>query len=220
MLIFRNIVRGHCINVFNHTKFSLIKNDIRPSVSFFKAKLHTNSSMNDKFYQQPLKKYELQVQGSLFYENIVDGLCYDKFYREYCMPDTLFSWFLVTELHVWMFSFQLMQDAINGEKLRNSLIETMWNDINTRIKKLKGVNTSVLKYQIKELSEQFNASLISYDEAIQSNDVKLANHLWFRFFQSTPRNASEIENLVAYIREQVKILNACQEIQHFRFPDK
>jgi cytochrome b pre-mRNA-processing protein 3 len=52
------------------------------------------------------------------------------------MEDTLFSWFLVTEMHVWMLMLRLMQEGEKGLKLRNSIVLAMWNDVNIRARKL------------------------------------------------------------------------------------
>lgn len=61
--------------------------------------------------------------------------------------------------------------------------------------------------QIKELSEQFNAALIGYDEGIQSDDKVLAGALWRRFFCSECNNPEHVETLVIYIRKQVSFNN-------------
>ena len=52
------------------------------------------------------------------------------------MPDTFYSWFLVTELHVWMLLVRFMSEGTNGEEVRNLLVKTMWNDVNKRSKQL------------------------------------------------------------------------------------
>lgn len=57
--------------------------------------------------------------------------------------------------------------------------------------------------QIRELSEQFNAAVIGYDEGIQSNDRVLAAALWRRFFHLECNNPELVESLVIYVRKQV-----------------
>lgn len=53
------------------------------------------------------------------------------------MPDTFFSWYLITELHVWMLSVRAMaEETEHGRYLRNRIIESMWKDISVRIKKV------------------------------------------------------------------------------------
>lgn len=62
--------------------------------------------------------------------------------------------------------------------------------------------------QIKEISEQFNAALIGYDEGIQSDDKVLAAALWRRFFYLECNNPEHIETLIIYVRKQVSFNNA------------
>ncbi|GBP11046.1 Ubiquinol-cytochrome-c reductase complex assembly factor 1 [Eumeta japonica] len=62
----------------------------------------------------------------------------------------------------------------NGRFLRNSIVEAMWGDVNTRAKKLGAINPSRTRKQIEELSEQFQAALIAYDEGLMSEDTVLA----------------------------------------------
>ena len=52
------------------------------------------------------------------------------------MEDTFFSWFLVTEIHVWMLMLRVMQEENNGVQMRNYIVEAMWNDVKIRAKKL------------------------------------------------------------------------------------
>ena len=58
-------------------------------------------------------------------------------FSEFQMDDTLFSWFLITELHVWLVAFRIMQEKKDNLRIRNYLIEAMWNDISTRTKRLE-----------------------------------------------------------------------------------
>lgn len=52
------------------------------------------------------------------------------------LPDTFNSWFLVTELHVWLLAARMMADGEEGRYTRNSMMEAMWQDAEERSKKL------------------------------------------------------------------------------------
>ncbi|XP_011496540.1 PREDICTED: ubiquinol-cytochrome-c reductase complex assembly factor 1 [Ceratosolen solmsi marchali] len=149
----------------------------------------------------------LTLRGAILYENIVDKLDYNYFYKEFTMEDTFFSWFLITELHVWMLMLRVMQEGENGLNLRNYIVEAMWNDVNIRAKKLGATNSTLIKSNIKLLYEQFNASIIGYDETVGSNDKFLASHIWRRFFKCNMDNPEKLEKLVYYIRKQVDTLS-------------
>jgi len=56
-----------------------------------------------------------------------------------------------------------------------------------------------------EISHQFNAAILGYDEGIQSDDKTLAGALWRRFFQSECNNPEHVETLLIYVRKQVRL---------------
>lgn len=72
----------------------------------------------------------------MLYENTVDNLNYLQFFEKFGLPDTFYSWFVITELHIWMLSARVMADGSNGQMLRNGMIEALWADTTHRIKKL------------------------------------------------------------------------------------
>lgn len=166
----------------------------------------------------------------LLYESVADSVNYIEFFEKYRMPNTFNSWFLVTELHVWMLLVRAMAEGSesgqDGRFLRNSIVEAMWSDVNTRAKKLgvscfgvsrmsfskllffQANNPSGTKAQIEVLSEQFQAALIAYDEGIMSDDKVLASSLWRRFFEKSSQDYIAIEELVKYVRTQVNMLDS------------
>ena len=123
------------------------------------------------------EKFDLKIRGAFLYEGIVDNLDYQKFYEEFEMQDTFFSWFLVTELHVWMLMLRAMQEGDKGMELRNFIVQSMWNDINIRSKKLGSAKSSVLKNQLQDMGNQSNGAILGYDEGILSTDIVFAGHI-------------------------------------------
>ncbi|XP_058805523.1 ubiquinol-cytochrome-c reductase complex assembly factor 1 [Phymastichus coffea] len=176
-----------------------------------KADVIIMSKRNAMHWPNLLKKskimYKLRLVGSLLYENIADEINYNEFFQKFEMEDTFLSWFLITEVHIWMMALRIMQEEEHGLVLRNHLIEAMWNDVKIRSKKLGIINTKVMNQQLELLSQQFNASLVGYDDAIFSNDTLLANHIWTRFFNKKTTNPVQLEQLVKYIRKQVNLLS-------------
>jgi cytochrome b pre-mRNA-processing protein 3 len=57
-----------------------------------------------------------------------------------------------------------------------------------------------------ELSQQFNAAIIGYDEGIQSDDKILAGALWRRLFNLECNNPEHLETLLIYVRKQVSFV--------------
>lgn len=76
----------------------------------------------------------------MLYEDFVDNLDYGAFFKEYGLKDTFYSWFVVTELHIWMLATRTMAEGEEGTILRNGIIECLWVDVLERIKAL-GVST-------------------------------------------------------------------------------
>uniref|UniRef100_A0AAG5DLQ0 Ubiquinol-cytochrome c chaperone domain-containing protein n=1 Tax=Anopheles atroparvus TaxID=41427 RepID=A0AAG5DLQ0_ANOAO len=153
----------------------------------------------------------LRVSSCLLYESVVDHINYREFFKLYDMPDTFNTWFLITELHVWMLLVRSMAEGAEkgaaGRFMRNCIVETLWNDVTTRAKQLTMDNPSAVRPQIQQLSEQFQAALISYDEGISYDDKALAAALWRRFLGGRCDDYEKLELLVEYVRKQVAMLD-------------
>lgn len=61
-------------------------------------------------------------------------------FSELDLPDTFNSWFLITELHLWMVYVRLMHEGSEGSMIRNYVTEALWNDVEYRSKKLGSVS--------------------------------------------------------------------------------
>ena len=49
------------------------------------------------------------------------------------LPDTYYSWFLVSELHLWMVSVRLMSEGCKDcQEVRNWMVKTFWEDCDVR----------------------------------------------------------------------------------------
>ncbi|XP_001354181.1 ubiquinol-cytochrome-c reductase complex assembly factor 1 [Drosophila pseudoobscura] len=170
----------------------------------------------------PNTKARLKVTSHLLYESVADKINYVAFFRDFSLPNTFNSWFLVTELHVWLLLMRSMAEGSetgeDGRFLRNCIVEAMWGDVNTRAKKLGAHNPSRTRQQIETLSEQFQAALIAYDEGIMSDDRVLAGALWRRFFEMNCDDYAQIERLVKYVRQQAVMLDSLPREQFITKP--
>lgn len=68
---------------------------------------------------------------------------------------------------------------------------------------LQNIPGSIKRKQFKQLTLQFNAAIIAYDEGILSDDKVLAGALWRTFFNSSCSNPEQLEKLVHYVRKNV-----------------
>ncbi|XP_049820757.1 ubiquinol-cytochrome-c reductase complex assembly factor 1 [Aethina tumida] len=177
----------------------------------------------DGLLQKAFKKIKfaafdkVKIKGTAFflYEGIADKINYAQFFDEFDLPDTFYSWFVVTELHIWMLSVRVMAEDLEGRHLRNCLVEALWTDVAQRVKKIGGLRMEETREQIFELSEQLQAALIAYDEGLQSSDIVLAGALWRRIYQQGPVNVTDLEALVKYIRKQITLLDNSSRDQMF-----
>ncbi|EEB15108.1 Basic FGF-repressed Zic-binding protein, putative [Pediculus humanus corporis] len=125
------------------------------------------------------------------------------------MPDTFYSWFKVTELHVWMLLVRLHQDGPESKKIRQSLINAMWEDALKRSKTLAPGNKNN-REDFKFLLNSFSTILFAYDEGLLTNDKVFSNALWYYFFGEKCDDPRKIEALIRYIRSQIAHLNEIQ----------
>ena len=74
--------------------------------------------------------------GFKLYESVTNQVDYNEYFQALNMPDTFYSWFLVTEVHVWMLMARVMNEGENGRWVRNAIVEAMWQDVEYRSKQL------------------------------------------------------------------------------------
>jgi len=163
--------------------------------------------MIQKIPYMTYKKSKMSMIGFMIYETVVDGINYADFFEEFALKDTFYSWFVVTELHLWMVIVRCMAEGEEGRFVRNKIVEAMWSDVGLRAKKIGNVNPAETRAKIAELSEQFQAALIAYDEGLQCDDIVLASAVWRRMYQFQEVDPEHLDSLVKYIRKQVRVLD-------------
>ncbi|XP_026322399.1 ubiquinol-cytochrome-c reductase complex assembly factor 1 isoform X2 [Hyposmocoma kahamanoa] len=160
----------------------------------------------------------LKLTGYFLYESVPDKVSYTEWFQTLNLPDTFASWFAVTELHVWLLMVRYMAEDLtstsnekkkyvkgDGHFVRNCIIEALWADVGNRIKLLEGANPAIARKQVTELSEQFQAALVAYDEGLNDDRI-LASAVWRRLFNLNQNtNAENIEIVVHFIRHQLQI---------------
>ncbi|XP_026496866.1 ubiquinol-cytochrome-c reductase complex assembly factor 1 isoform X1 [Vanessa tameamea] len=162
----------------------------------------------------------LKLTGYFLYECVPVKVAYNEWFEILELPDTFASWFIITELHVWLLLVRYMAEdvtSLSGQKnkyvkgdghfVRNCIIEALWADVANRIKLLEGANPAIARKQVTELSEQFQAALVGYDEGL-SDDKILAAAIWRRFYSlSEDTKAENIVKIVHFTRHQLSELD-------------
>ncbi|KAG5318388.1 UQCC1 factor, partial [Pseudoatta argentina] len=207
---------------------------LQPKIGRFLARILKKTGILD------VQKYKNMDLGCEIYEHVIGQVDYPFFFKrkfsiisvviltlayilnmffvDFNLPDTFFAWFLVTELHVWMIMIRYMTDEKDGKAIRNYVVATMWQDTQARIENLGLIKTKLKNKQLQEISHQFNAAIIGYDEGIQSDDKVLAGALWRRFFQLECNNPEHIETLLIYVRKQICLFDSLPNDEILRKP--
>ncbi|KAI2663880.1 Ubiquinol-cytochrome-c reductase complex assembly factor 1 [Labeo rohita] len=92
----------------------------------------------------PLKynKWKIKIAALRMYTCCVERINYDEFFEKCSLPDTLNSWFLVAQLHVWMCLVRMRQEGRAGKYMCRYIVHSMWEDVEQR-SKIMGVSKSV-----------------------------------------------------------------------------
>lgn len=166
------------------------------------------------------ERTRLKLTGYFLYECVPVKVAYNEWFEILDLPDTFASWFTITELHVWLLLVRYMAEDVtasstqkkkyvkgDGHFVRNCIIEALWADVANRIKLLDGANPVIARKQVSELSEQFQAALVGYDEGL-TDDKVLAAAVWRRFYSlSGDAKADNVLKIVHFIRHQLSELD-------------
>lgn len=136
-----------------------------------------------------------------------------QFFKEFNMPDTFNSWFLVTDLHIWLCMVRLANLGKDGRLLRNCLVKALWEDVEARSKQLgEAASLTARREGVRQLADLFHASLFAYDEGLLGDDKTLAAAVWRIFFEMRHDvDPVHVELMVAYIRKQVAHVDQQEE---------
>ncbi|XP_042321574.1 ubiquinol-cytochrome-c reductase complex assembly factor 1 [Sceloporus undulatus] len=157
----------------------------------------------------PLKynKWKIKIAALRMYTCCVEKIDYEEFFNRFQMPDTLNSWFLVAQLHVWMCLVRMKQEGRAGKYMCRYIVHSMWEDVEQR-GKVMGIDSVSLKESMRNMTENFYAAIFGYDEGILSDDHVLAAAIWRNLFNKHCDDPRKLEIMVEYVRKQVQHLDA------------
>lgn len=142
------------------------------------------------------------------YEACTDKLDPANYFENFKLPDTLFSFFLVVQLHVWMCQARSMCEGPEGRTLRNEIIERMWQDIDTRLQRMEIYAFNQRQEVLGDLLYHHQGAIFSYDEGLLVDDKTLANAIWRTLYTKTPVDPQTLEFVVRYVRTQMNHLRS------------
>ncbi|KAK1796321.1 hypothetical protein P4O66_009387 [Electrophorus voltai] len=157
----------------------------------------------------PLKynKWKIKIAALRMYTCCVERINYDEFFEKFSLPDTLNSWFLVAQLHVWICLVRMRQESREGKYMCRYIVHSMWEDVEQR-SKIMGVDAINRKESMRAMTEMFYAALFGYDEGILSDDRVLAAALWRNLFNRQCEDPRQLELVVEYVRKQMQFIDS------------
>jgi len=180
----------------------------------------------------PKSKYtdgQLSMVANQLYMQINENTDVMHFFKVLELEDTLYSWFKVLQLQIWLSLVRLGSEGEAGDRARKMLCKVMWDDVLSRTRKLgKASLTKQADWDL--LQAQFKYNVMSFDEGLLAGDTVLAGALWqglLRVEENTPSgprivapsaDPRVLESLVAYVREQVKIMDQIPSEQFMENP--
>ncbi|XP_066482155.1 ubiquinol-cytochrome c reductase complex assembly factor 1 isoform X1 [Tiliqua scincoides] len=191
----------------HHTKKLLtVKDSPQPSEEKVGAFTKIIEAMG---FTGPLKynKWKIKIAALRMYTCCVEKTDYEEFFNKFQMPDTLNSWFLVAQLHVWMCLVRMKQEGRAGKYMCRYIVHSMWEDVEQR-GKVMGIDSVALKESMRSMTENFYAAIFGYDEGILSDDHVLAAAIWRNLFNKHCDDPRQLEIMVEYVRKQVQHLDA------------
>jgi cytochrome b pre-mRNA-processing protein 3 len=131
-----------------------------------------------------------------------------KFFNVQCeLPETFQTWFLITQLHVWMFIVRLKGEDSNGKSLSQALLDCFFDDIEDHIRFNGITSNSLISRNMKELLSQLYGINLAYDEGLSSgNDTVLAAALWRNLFIMKGK-PEHLAIMTHYVRRQLHRLD-------------
>lgn len=166
------------------------------NLSWFKKGLH-------KLGFGPANVFALRRATIFHYEACTDKLEPNNFFENFKLPDTLYSFYLVVQLHVWMCQARSMKDGQEGRILRNEIVERMWQDMDVRLSKIEVYSSSKRKSLLQDLLFHHQGAIFSYDEGLLTDDKTLASALWRTLFSKEQVDPKQLELAVKYVRTQM-----------------
>ncbi|KAK7460361.1 hypothetical protein BaRGS_00038889 [Batillaria attramentaria] len=158
-------------------------------------------------------KSVLNMSGFRMYICCTEMVDHAQFFAELDLPDTFNSWFLVTDLHIWLCMVRLANLGKDGRLLRNCLVKALWEDLEERSKQLgNAASLTARREGVRQMADVFHASLFALDEGLLGTDRDLAGAVWRILLEMRDDvDPQHLELLVSYIRKQVAHLDSQED---------
>merc|ERR1712241_802165 len=160
-------------------------------------------------YKNRMDEGQVQAAGAILSSYCIQAVDTKEFFEYFDLPDTFRSWFLVSELHVYMILNRLMVGQLHdGERIKNVVVKALWEDVLERVKLLADIPAKKRKEHIMDLNFEFQHALMLYDFAfLKNDDMEIVTALWRRFYLDEPLDGPRLELLLKYFRLNMAMLD-------------
>ena len=106
-----------------------------------------------------MQEGQVQAAGAILSSYCIQSVDTKEFFEYFDLPDTFRSWFLVSELHVYMICNRLMVGQLHdASRVKHCLMKALWEDVMERVKLLADIPTKKRKEYIMDLNFEFQVN--------------------------------------------------------------
>ncbi|VBB27955.1 unnamed protein product [Acanthocheilonema viteae] len=154
----------------------------------------------------------LNHSAAQLYFDCANRFPYLKLCTALCLPDYLSTWYKLTLMHTWMLLVRLQSvlEAAAYIRLRNSVIEIMFGDIDKRLRVVSEELHEMLyhKNDKRRMSGLYVQTFLEYDEGFLSDDTALAGALWRNLYMQRSVDPIHLNRAVYYVRGTMAYLDS------------
>ncbi|KAJ2449136.1 Ubiquinol cytochrome-c reductase assembly protein Cbp3 [Coemansia sp. RSA 2336] len=174
------------------------------------TRLSNKGEVLRKIFARFLPRYQGPAIGKAVY-----GVCssypdFESFWIKECqLPETFQTWFSTTTLYVWMAMVRIRANP-HAKHYNQGLVDSFFRDAEARIRKSGIKSGRIVNDTLKDLVSSFKGTVMSLDEGLAVSDAVLAAAVW-RNLVPIDDAVLEVDDIVKYIRAQLKQLDTCEE---------
>ncbi|EFO21541.2 ubiquinol-cytochrome C chaperone family protein [Loa loa] len=154
----------------------------------------------------------LDRSAAQLYFDCANRFPYLKLCTALCLPDYLSTWYKLTLMHTWMLLVRLQSvlEAAAFIRLRNSVIEIMFGDVDKRLRVVSEELHEMLyhKSDRRRMAGLYLQTFLEYDEGFLCDDTTLAGALWRNLYMQRSVDPVHLNRAVYYVRGTMAYLDS------------
>ena len=112
-----------------------------------------------------LSEQDVNAAAAMLSSYCIGGVDTKEFFDFFDLPDTFRSWFLVSELHIYMICNRLLVgQTYDGNRIKIAVVKSLWEDCLERVKLLADIPGKKKREYMMDLNFEFQVNLV-YDNS-------------------------------------------------------